>query len=771
MPKNLVIVESPAKAKTIENYLGKDYIVKSSFGHVRDLAKKGLAIDIENGFNPLYEVSPDKKQIVSELKKLAKEAEIIWLATDEDREGEAISWHLQEALKLDKKDTRRITFNEITKSAILQAITEYRTVNQKLVDAQQARRILDRIVGFELSPVLWRKVRPSLSAGRVQSVAVKLIVERESNINAFESKSTYKVNGSFKAQNGTLKGDLSKQFDSLENTRTFLNSCIGVDFSVSAIEKKPATKKPSAPFTTSTLQQEASLKLGFAVSRTMSVAQKLYESGLITYMRTDSVNLSQTARDGAKKTIISNYGEDYSNPKQYTTKSSGAQEAHEAIRPTNFDTKEIQMEHDETRLYDLIWKRAISSQMSEARLERTTIKINGENLQEHFNCKGEVIVFDGFLSVYIASSLQDSDEDETPGLLPKVTEGETLVSNGITGTQRFSRPPSRYVEASLVKKLEELGIGRPSTYAPTISTIQKRGYVDKKIKEGVERKYNTITLNGDSIDVEEKTEITGREKNKLSPTDIGIVVTNFLEDNFKQIMDYQFTATIENQFDNIAKGNLEWKEMLSEFYDPFHSGVENTIEHSERATGERFLGDHPENGRRIIARIGKFGPMVQIGDEKADGEKARFASLLDSQSIGSITLEEALELFKLPRILGDYEDKEVKVNIGRFGPYVQIERTFSSIPKDMDPMEITLEEAISLHIEKVKQDEANRIKTFEEEPDLFVLNGKYGPYIKKGKKNFKIPKGRVAEELELKDCLEIIENQPKKTKSKRKTSK
>ncbi len=771
MSKNLVIVESPAKAKTIENYLGKDYIVKSSFGHVRDLAKKGLSVDIENGFNPVYEISTDKKQVVSELKKLAKAAEIVWLATDEDREGEAISWHLKETLDLDNKDTRRITFNEITKTAILKAIEDYRTVNQKLVDAQQARRILDRIVGFELSPVLWRKVRPSLSAGRVQSVAVKLIVEREENIQKHESKSFYKVHGVFKASNGILKGDLSRQFEFLEQTKSFLNQCIAKNFNVVDIEKKPATKKPSAPFTTSTLQQEASLKLGFSVSRTMSVAQRLYESGLITYMRTDSVNLSKTARDAARKSIVEHYGENYSNPKQYTTKSNAAQEAHEAIRPTDFDKKEIQRESDETRLYELIWKRAISSQMSDAKLERTTIKIGANEINEHFNCKGEVIVFDGFLSVYIASNLQESEENETHGLLPKVNHGESLDVKEIVATQRFSRPPSRFVEASLVKKLEELGIGRPSTYAPTISTIQKRGYVDKKIKEGTERIYNQLTLQSADINVIEKTEITGREKNKLSPTDIGTVVTHFLQDNFEQIMDYQFTANIENKFDHIAKGDLEWKDMLSDFYTPFHSGVEETLENSERATGERHLGEHPESGKKIIVRIGKFGPMVQIGDEKIDGEKPKFASLLDTQSIGSITLDEALELFKLPRILGEFEGKEVKVNIGRFGPYIQIERTFTSIPKEMDPMEINLEEAIALHIEKIKQAEANKIKSFPEDPDLFILNGKYGPYIKQGKKNYKIPKGKVPEELELEECMEIIENQPKKTRGKRKASK
>jgi len=531
MSKNLVIVESPAKAKTIENYLGKDYIVKSSFGHVRDLAKKGLSVDIENGFDPVYEVSADKKQIVAELKKLAKAAEVVWLATDEDREGEAISWHLKETLNLEKKDTRRITFNEITKTAILKAINQYRTVNQKLVDAQQARRILDRIVGFELSPVLWRKIRPSLSAGRVQSVAVKLIVEREEDIQKYESKTYFKVNGAFKSANGKIAGDLSTQFDSLEQTQSFLNNSIGKNFNVISVDKKPATKKPSAPFTTSTLQQEASLKLGFSVSRTMSVAQKLYEAGHITYMRTDSVNLSQSARESAQKSIIDNYGDNYSNPKQFTTKSSGAQEAHEAIRPSNFDVKEVEMDHDESRLYELIWKRAISSQMSDAKLERTTIKIGADGLKEHFNCKGEVIVFDGFLSVYIASNLQDDEDDDTQGLLPSVTEGESLEANKITATQRFSRPPARFVEASLVKKLEELGIGRPSTYAPTISTIQKRGYVEKKLKDGIERSYKQLILIDENIEIEDKTEITGREKNKLSPTDIGIVVTHFLQDN------------------------------------------------------------------------------------------------------------------------------------------------------------------------------------------------------------------------------------------------
>ena len=770
MSKNLVIVESPAKAKTIEGYLGKDFVVRSSFGHVRDLAKKN-AIDIENGFTPNYEVSTDKKQIVAELKKLAKAAEIVWLATDEDREGEAISWHLQETLKLNEKETRRITFNEITQKAILKAITNYRTVNKKLVDAQQARRILDRIVGFELSPVLWRKVRPSLSAGRVQSVAVKLIVEREKQIIAHESSSFYKTSGTFAVKNGKVKGDVSSQFESREETEAFLKSCVHANFTVEDVQKKPATKKPTAPFTTSTLQQEASLKLGFSVSRTMSVAQRLYESGHITYMRTDSVNLSETARNAAKDAIIQKYGGSYSNPQQYRTKSSGAQEAHEAIRPSEFGVSEVQMENDESRLYELIWKRAISSQMSDAKLERTTIKIGAPQVEKTFVCKGEVILFDGFLSVYIESNLSDQDDDDTQGLLPKVEKGEDATRLEINANERFSRAPARYVEASLVKKLEELGIGRPSTYAPTISTIQKRGYVEKKINDGTERKYISMSLLEDNVEITTKTEITGREKNKLSPTDIGVVVTDFLQDNFKDIMDYQFTAIIESQFDEIAQGELDWKKMLESFYKPFHSGVENTIENSERATGERSLGNHPESGRKIITRIGKFGPMVQVGDEKEDGIKAEFASLLSSQSISSITLEEALELFKLPRILGKHEDKDVKVNIGRFGPYVQVEKTYASIPKELDPMEIDFDTALEIYLEKVKQAEANKIKSFEEQPDLFVLNGKYGPYIKQGKANFKIPKDLVAEDLELKDCLDIIKNQPKKTRGKKKAKK
>ena len=769
MAKNLVIVESPAKAKTIEGYLGKDFVVKSSFGHVRDLSKKGLAIDVENNFEPRYEISVDKKQVVSELKKLAKEAETIWLATDEDREGEAISWHLYETLGLDKKDTKRITFNEITKSAILKAIESPREINRELVDAQQARRVLDRLVGFELSPVLWRKVRPSLSAGRVQSVAVRLIVEREREITKFEATPFYRVSGKFRSENGLLKADLAKQLESESEVNLLLESCKGASFSVSDVTKKPATKKPAAPFTTSTLQQEASLKLGFSVSRTMSVAQRLYEAGRITYMRTDSVNLSDTAVNAAKAEIISAYGADFSNPKKYTNKNSGAQEAHEAIRPTDFSTHSIDGETDEERLYDLIWKRAISSQMSDAQLERTTIVINAPGVQEIFRAKGEVITFEGFLKVYLESNLEEEDEDqEVSGLLPAVNTGDALETNEITAIQRFTRPPSRYVEASLVKELEKLGIGRPSTYAPTISTIQKRGYVDKTLKDGYERGFSKWTLVGGDILREELIETTGREKGKLAPTDIGIVVTDFLIDHFGRIMDYNFTAKVEQEFDDIAKGMVDWTKMLESFYGPFHNNVEDTLENSERATGERELGVHPESGRKVIARIGRFGPMVQVGDEREDGEKPEFASLKANQSINSISLEDALELFKLPRILGEYEEQSVRANIGRYGPYVQLGKLFVSLPKEDDPMTVNLDRAIELI--KVKQEEEKNkiIKLFPENEDVQLLNGRYGAYLKIGRSNFRLPKDKDPKELSLEECLEIAENQPKKKRGAKK---
>ncbi len=768
MAKNLVIVESPAKAKTIEGYLGKDFIVKSSYGHVRDLAKKGLAIDLEANFNPQYEVSPDKKQVVAELKKLAKSAETVWLATDEDREGEAISWHLYETLELQKKDTKRITFNEITKTAVTRAIENPRQINRELVDAQQARRVLDRIVGFELSPVLWKKVRPSLSAGRVQSVAVRLIVEREREIEKFNSEGFYRVQGQFKAANGILSAELNTQLADKTAAQALLSDAQNAQFKVEDVQQKPATKSPAAPFTTSTLQQEASLKLGFSVSKTMSVAQRLYEAGHITYMRTDSVNLSQTALDAAQTAITSLYGANYAKPTKYSTKSAGAQEAHEAIRPTDFTQPSIQAERDEQRLYELIWKRGIASQMAHAQLERTTVKISGLQGPYYFQAKGEVIVFDGFLKVYMVSSLEDdADENETEGLLPKVSNGETLHLQTCNATERFSRPPSRYVEASLVKKLEELGIGRPSTYAPTISTIQKRNYVEKVEREGSLRKYTHLTLDQNGISSSEKTETTGKERNKLSPTDIGMVVTDFLVANFEQILDYQFTAKVEASFDEIANGQLNWTDMLNSFYGPFHSKVENTLEHSERATGERELGTDPKSGRKIIARIGRFGPMIQIGDEKSDGIKPQFASLQANQSISTITLEEALKLFELPKLLGEHNGEAVKVNIGRFGPYVQVGKRFCSIPKEEDPMSISLERAIEL--DTLKQEEAAKalIKTFAENPDVQLLNGRYGAYLKIGKDNFKLPKDCQPETLTLEACLEIAANQPTKTAKKR----
>ncbi len=767
MSKNLVIVESPAKAKTIESYLGKDFIVKSSFGHVRDLTKKGLAIEIENHFNPLYEVSADKKQIVAELKKLAKAAEVVWLATDEDREGEAISWHLFETLDLAKKDTHRITFNEITKTAVLKAIENPRKINKELVDAQQARRVLDRIVGFELSPVLWKKVRPSLSAGRVQSVAVRLIVDREREIQAFNVNPFFRVNGTFGANNGALKAELNRHLNGEKEAQEFLELCKNTSFVIDDVQQKPSTKSPAAPFTTSTLQQEASLKLGFSVTKTMSVAQRLYESGHITYMRTDSVNLSETAVNGAKTAIEEFYGNEYSKPTKYTTKSSGAQEAHEAIRPTDFGKTSIDSERDETRLYELIWKRSIASQMAHAKLERTTVKIGGLPTSDFFTAKGEVIVFDGFLKVYMESSLDEETDEETEGLLPKVTDNEPVDLSICTAVERFTRPPSRYVEASLVKKLEELGIGRPSTYAPTISTIQKRTYVEKQEREGEIRNYCLLTLTKGEISKEEKSETTGKDRNKLFPTDIGIVVTDYLKEHFEQIMDYQFTAKVEAEFDEIAQGRLEWTNMMENFYKPFHTVVENTLEHSERATGERELGVHPETGRKIIVRIGKFGPMVQVGDEKVDGEKALFASLQPNQSIGNISLEDALKLFQLPRVVGQYEGQDMKVNNGRFGPYVQVGKIFASIPKGEDPMSITYERSLEIYLEKL-QVEANRlIKSFDERPDIQLLNGRYGPYMKIGKDNFKLPKGTEAEKLSLEECIEISKSDAAKPAKKR----
>jgi len=760
MAKNLVIVESPAKAKTIEGYLGKDFVVKSSFGHVRDLAKKGEAIDVANNFAPRYEVSPDKKQVVADLKKLVKVAETVWLATDEDREGEAISWHLYETLGLDKKETKRITFNEITKTAVLKAIESPRQINKELVDAQQARRILDRLVGFELSPVLWRKVRPSLSAGRVQSVAVKLIVEREKEIDLFKGDFFYKVNGIFTAEKGRFKAEVSHQLKTEKEVEAILESCKGANFKVSDVAMKPAIKKPVAPFTTSTLQQEASLKLGFSVSRTMSVAQRLYEAGHITYMRTDSVNLSETALDAAQVEIEKAYGKEFSNRTKYATKDAGAQEAHEAIRPSDFGKHSINGESEQERLYDLIWKRAISSQMSDAKLERTTIKVNAEGVDETFNAKGEVIKFEGFLKVYLESNLDDEDEDETDsGLLPAVSKGDMLYANEIKITQRFSRPPARYVEASLVKKLESLGIGRPSTYAPTITTIQKRGYVEKPDREGEERAYSQWILSKDQIVKKQLTEVTGREKNKLAPTDIGVVVTDFLSEHFVTIMDYNFTAKIEKEFDEIAKGMMDWTKMLKEFYTPFHNNVEDTLENSERATGERELGIDPKSGRKMIARIGRFGPMIQIGDEQVDGEKPQFASLRTNQSINSISLEDALELFQFPKNLGDFESEEVIVAQGRFGPYVKFKEMFVSIPKGEDIGGVDLERAIELIKEKLEADAP--IAEYEGLP-VQKGTGRFGPFIKWNDTFINVNRKYDFDNLSKDDIIELIETKKQK---------
>jgi DNA topoisomerase-1 len=765
MSKNLVIVESPAKAKTIEKYLGKDFTVKSSFGHIRDLAKGDGAIDIEKGYLPNYVVSPDKKKIVAELKKLAKGADTVWLASDEDREGEAISWHLSEVLDLKPSNTKRIVFHEITKTAILHAIENPRDIDQHLVNAQQARRVLDRLVGFQLSPVLWRKVKPSLSAGRVQSVAVRLIVEREKEIQAFTTSASFKIQGQFEASNKTIIADVSKRPKSAEEANAFLESCNGANFSIGEITIKPAKRSPAAPFTTSTLQQEASRKLGYNVSKTMMLAQRLYENGHITYMRTDSVNLSEFARNGAKDTIISEFGTAYSKPRKYSTKDDNAQEAHEAIRPTSFDVNNAGDDDGQQRLYQLIWKRAIASQMSEAQLERTTIDIINDKNSDVFKAKGEVIKFDGFLKVYLEGT-DEEDEEEDSGLLPKVTEGQNLGMLDIRATQRYTRPPARFTEASLVKRLEELGIGRPSTYAPTISTVQKRGYVVKDEIEGKSREFQNLVLKNSRITIETLRENYGADRNKMHPSDIGKVVTDFLIEHFGKVMDYGFTASVEKEFDEIAEGMKNWSEMIDGFYQPFHENVEKTLETAERATGERKLGDDPKSGKPIIARIGRFGPMVQIG-EQDDEEKPRFASLSKGQNIDSITLDEALDLFKMPRVLGEFEERPVKANIGRFGPYIQHDKLFASIPKEEDVMNIELDRAIELVLAKRKADAERLIKEFDEDPTTQILNGRWGPFIKSGKKNFKLPKDlEDPSKLTLEEVKHIMENQPAKGRGK-----
>ena len=764
MSKNLVIVESPAKAKTIENFLGKDYVVKSSFGHVRDLPKKGLGIELDNNFNPTYEIMPDKTKVINDLKKSVKESEVIWLATDEDREGEAIAWHLMEALKLKKENIKRIVFHEITKNAILEAIENPRSIDINLVNAQQARRVLDRLVGFEISPILWKKIKPSLSAGRVQSVAVRLIVEREKEIDAFNSTSSYKIVGKFLLKKDEkfyeVNAELPKKFAKKEEALVFLNKCKGANFSVGDIETKPSKKSPPPPFTTSTLQQEASRKLGFSVSRTMIVAQQLYESGKITYMRTDSVNLSKLALGTTKEEIIKLYGEDYVKTRQYTTKSKGAQEAHEAIRPTYINNQSIEGDSSNKKLYDLIWKRTIASQMSDALLEKTDVNIKISTTKEEFIARGEVIKFDGFLKVYFEST--DSEDDEAnEGMLPPMIKGEPLEMAEISATEKFTMHPPRYTEASLVKKLEDLGIGRPSTYAPTISTIQKRGYVVNESRDGIIRDYNLIVLKNNNIKESVKNEKTGFEKSKLFPTDIGIVVNDFLVQYFENILDYNFTANVEQEFDEIANGNIKWDKMIKEFYSPFHKQVVETLETSERASGERLLGTDPKSGNNVYVRIGRFGPMVQIGDKNPD-EKPKFASLLKGQSIDKLTLKEALDLFNLPRNAGMYEDAEMVIGIGRFGPYVRHKSAFFSISKDDNPLTITTERAIEIIEAKRKKEIEKFIKEFPENENVKVLKGRWGAYISMDKKNFKIPKGMKAEELSLEDCLKIIKEANKK---------
>jgi DNA topoisomerase I len=759
MSKNLVIVESPAKAKTIEGYLGKDYIVKSSYGHVRDLPKNDLAINVEKGFVPVYEISADKQDVVRDLRKLADKAEIVWLATDEDREGEAISWHLMEALDLKADKIKRIVFHEITKTAIQKAILNPRKVDIDLVNAQQARRVLDRLVGFELSPVLWKKIKPSLSAGRVQSVAVRIIVEREREIDHFASSAFFNVRGNFDLGTVILKADLSRKLKESSEAELFLNKCIGAEFSIGGIETKPAKRTPAAPFTTSTLQQEAGRKLGFGVSRTMVVAQRLYESGKITYMRTDSVNLSDFALDAAKNEITNTFGEKYSKPRQFTNKSKGAQEAHEAIRPTEMGAREIDGERDEQRLYDLIWKRTLASQMADAELEKTTATVTISTMDDVLQAKGEVVKFDGFLKLYTESTDDDPEsdnEDGGSGMLPPLSIGQKLKLADMVAVQRFSQKPARYSEASLVKRLEELGIGRPSTYAPTISTIQNREYIEKRDKEGVLRVYQVLTLKDNVVFKEEKKENTGAEKSKLFPTDIGIVVNDFLVDQFPTILDYGFTASVEGEFDDIAEGKLQWQEMMKRFYTPFHSNVEKTLELAQRATGERDLGIDPASGKPVISRIGRFGPMIQIG--ASDDENKKFASLRNDQSIGNITLEQALKLFELPRTLGEYEEKPVSTAIGRFGPYVKHGSLFVSLKaKDGDdPYTITLERSIEVIKEKLLAESLRLIKSFETHPDIQVLNGRFGPYIKNGSDNVKIPKGTDAAALGLDEVLALI---------------
>ena len=761
MSKNLVIVESPAKARTIEGYLGKDFTVKSSFGHVRDLSTKELGIEINNEFRQVYEVMPEKKKMISELKKLAASAETVWLATDEDREGEAISWHLAEVLGLDVEKTNRIVFHEITKSAITEAIKHPRHIDQHLVNAQQARRVLDRLVGFELSPILWKKVKPSLSAGRVQSVAVRLIVEREEDIRKFESSFVYKVTGIFVVDNanGTalIKAELSKKYNTAEEAIAFLESCKNAKFSVADVETKPGRRSPAPPFTTSTLQQDASRKLGFSVSRTMTVAQQLYESGKITYMRTDSVNLSKMALGMAREEIVKQFGETYHKSRQYSTKSKGAQEAHEAIRPTYLNTPSIDGDAAQKRLYDLIWKRTIASQMADAVLEKTNIYIDISNSKEQFIAQGEIVKFDGFLKVYMEST--DDETEHTEGLLQPVKKGEKLGIQQIDAMQKFTIQPPRYTEASLVKKLEELGIGRPSTFAPTISTIQKREYVVKDDREGITRNIRHIVLKDGKIKESVRHEKFGFEKSKLFPTDTGELVTRFLLQYFDDIMDYNFTASVEKEFDEIALGLKVWNEMIREFYSPFHKKVTETLETGEKAKGEKLLGKDPASGLNVYVKLGRFGAIAQMGETDIP-EKPKFAGLRKGQTLENISLVEALKLFDFPRLLGNYEGSDLTIGIGRFGPYVLHKSKFYSLKKEDDPATITIERAIEL-IDAKRVEGANKtIKSFTERPDVLVLNGRYGPYIAVGDRNIKIPKEKNPALLTLQECLQLADDAP-----------
>jgi len=766
MVKNLVIVESPAKAKTIEGYLGKDFIVKSSFGHVRDLPKDNNAIDIKNGFKPTYVVSPDKKEVIAQLKKLAKEAEMVWLASDDDREGEAISWHLSEALNLTDAKTRRIVFREITKNAILNAIESPRTIDINRVNAQQARRVLDRLVGFELSPILWKKIKTGLSAGRVQSVAVRLVVEREREIERFKADSAFKIVAYLLVDGKRLEAELPTRFKTQPEAQIFLENCRNAAYTIENLEKRPTKRSPAAPFTTSTLQQEASRKLGFSVAQTMTVAQKLYEAGKISYMRTDSTNLSQDAINAAASEISRSFGDDFVKTRQYRTKSSSAQEAHEAIRPTDFAAKEGSSDRNEQRLYDLIRKRAIASQMADAVIEKTTATVGVSTLpQTKLIATGEVITFEGFLKVYIESKDDgEQQDDDIKGMLPPLQIGQVLQLDRMQATQRFSRPAPRYTEASLVKKLEEMGIGRPSTYAPTISTIQKRGYIEKDNREGKERAFNVLILKEEVITTESKTEITGAEKSKLFPTDTAMVVNDFLIDYFPTIIDYSFTAKVEEEFDQIAAGTKQWDKMIQNFYGDFHETVESS-ENIERSTvsGARELGLDPNTGKKIMARLGRFGPFVQLGEENEETkEKPVYASLRKGQFLESITLEDALDLFKLPRIVGTFEDKDMTAAIGRFGPFIKHESKFYSLPKTYDPFTVTAEEAIEIIQNKRKADAEKCIKSFAENPEVQVLNGRFGPYIAVGKKNVKIPKGKEPGELTLEECLTLAEQTPDK---------